>query len=358
MFESLKKKLKNWLGTEPEKVKKARPTKKETKKAPKKEKVEKTKKAQKKEIIETKTEPVEQVSEEPEKKGFFARLTAKIGTTKITEDVFDELFYELELILLENNVALEVVDAIRENLKKELAGKEVSRNDIQKTVINSLKQTISSILKEPPSLIEAIRAKKEPYVIVFCGINGAGKTTTLAKVAHWLKEHNLSSVIAAGDTFRAASIEQLEQHGERLGVKVIKQQYGADPAAVGFDAKKYAESHNINVVLIDTAGRMYTKENLMKEMEKIIRVTKPDLTLFVGESITGNDATDQARTFSQTIKIDGIVLTKADVDDKGGTALSVSYITNAPIYFLGMGQTYDDLKPFKKQDILAHLGLE
>lgn len=347
MFESLKKKLKTWLNVE------------EPKKKTKKEKVAKSKvKAKKDKPKETKPVVSEvEVSDEPEKKGFFSRLTSKIGATKINEETFDELFYELELILLENNVALEVVDAIREGLKKELMGKEVSRSELQKTVLASLKETISSILKEPPSLLDQIRAKKEPYVIVFCGINGAGKTTTLAKVAYWLKKNKISSVIAAGDTFRAASIEQLEQHGAKLDVKVIKQAYGADPAAVGFDAKKYAEAHNIKVVLIDTAGRMYTKENLMKEMEKIIRVTKPDLTLFVGESITGNDATEQARTFSQAIPIDGMILTKADVDDKGGTALSVSYVTQKPIYFLGMGQTYDDLKPFKKQDILNHLGL-
>lgn len=349
MFESLKKKLKNWLNVE------------EPKKKTKKEKTTiskvKTKKSKSKEIKQVASK-VEEIVQEPEKKGFFSRLTSKIGATKINEETFDELFYELELILLENNVALEVVDAIREGLKKELMGKEVSRSELQKTVLASLKETISSILKEPTNLLDQIRAKKEPYVIVFCGINGAGKTTTLAKVAHWLKKNKISSVIAAGDTFRAASIEQLEQHGAKLDVKVIKQQYGADPAAVGFDAKKYAEAHNIKVVLIDTAGRMYTKENLMKEMEKIIRVTKPDLTLFVGESITGNDATEQARTFSQAIPIDGMILTKADVDDKGGTALSVSYVTQKPIYFLGMGQTYDDLKLFKKQDILNHLGLE
>lgn len=344
MFESLKKKLKSWLGTNESKEKKPKKKQKSEAKT-KKKSVEKVK-------------PLPKIKEEQKHEGFFTRLTSKIGSTKITENVFEELFYELELILLENNVALEVVDALRENLSSELKDKEVSKNELQKTVISTLKKTIDEILQEPESLIDAIKSKNGVYTIVFCGINGAGKTTTLAKVAYWLKQNKIPCVIAAGDTFRAASIEQLEQHGKKLDIKVIKQEYGADPAAVGFDAIKYAEAHNLKVVLMDTAGRMYTKENLMKEMEKIIRVTKPDLTLFVGESITGNDATDQARTFGQAIPLDGLVLTKADVDEKGGTALSVSFVTKKPIYFLGMGQKYEDLKPFKKKDILEHLGLE
>lgn len=392
MFESLKKKLKTWLGTEePEKKdkKSKKASKQETqkkekktkeKKAPKEKKV-KAKKVSLEEDLKEKAEAtteevplefnpglqkyepnieaIQEEAEEPEKKeGFFSRFTKKIGSSKITKDNVEEIFTELEIILLENNVALEVVDKIKENLIEKLVGTDAKKSDLEKTILKALNDSIESVLQEPEDLIKLIKAKKDPFVIVFFGINGAGKTTSLAKVAHYLKKNGLSCVLAAGDTFRAASIEQLEKHGEKLGVKVIKHEYGSDPTSVAFDAKKYAEKSNIDVVLIDTAGRMYTKENLIKEMEKIIRVIKPDLKLFVGESITGNDATEQARTFSEAIGIDGIILTKADVDDKGGTALSVSYITKKPIFFLGQGQTYDDLKPFKKSDILKHLGLE
>ena len=182
-------------------------------------------------------------------------------------------------------------------------------------------------------------------------------TTSLAKFAHLLKKNNLSSVLAAGDTFRAASMEQLSIHADKLGVKMIKQSYGSDPAAVAFDAVQYAKSHNIPVVLIDTAGRMHTKDNLMKELEKIVRVSKPDFKFFVGESITGNDATLQAEAFNNSVGIDGIILTKADVDPKGGTALSVGKVTNRPIFFLGMGQDYDSLVKLDKNKLLDDLGL-
>jgi len=198
---------------------------------------------------------------------------------------------------------------------------------------------------------------KDPYVILFCGINGSGKTTTIAKIAEHLKSVGNSCVLAAADTFRAASIEQLKEHGEKIGVKVITHEYGADPAAVGFDAIKYAKKNFIDCVLIDTAGRMYTEKNLLKEIEKISRVCKPDLKLFVGESITGNDAIEQVKSFDWAIGIDGIVLTKADIDEKGGTALSVGYITKKPIYYLGTGQAYDKIEPFDKEKFIQRLGL-
>jgi fused signal recognition particle receptor len=198
---------------------------------------------------------------------------------------------------------------------------------------------------------------KSPYVILFCGINGTGKTTTIAKIAEWLKNRDITSVIAAADTFRAASIEQLNEHGEKLGIKVISGNYGSDPASVAFDAIKYAKKNSISCVLIDTAGRMHTEKNLLKEMEKIVRVTKPDLKVFVGESITGNDAVEQIKSFDWAIGIDGIVLTKADIDEKGGTALSLGYITKKPILFLGTGQTYDAIEPFDKEKFIERLGL-
>lgn len=378
MFESLKKKLKSFFGKEEKSKATKKPKKEKTKAKPAKKSrqyIEKKLK-QKADTLheevpvtfepgELKYEPdipaikekLEQVEQVQEKKGFFSRFTEKFTASKLTKEQFETFFSELEIILLENNVALEVVDNIKSSLEKSIVNTDLKKGKLEETILSALKDAISSVLHEPHDLIKTIQNHQGIYTIVFFGINGSGKTTTVAKVAHYLKKHQISCVLAAGDTFRAASIEQLETHGSRLDVPVIKHTYGSDPAAVAFDAKKYAQSHSIKVVLVDTAGRMYTKENLMKEMEKVIRVTKPDLKLFVGESITGNDATEQARTFSETIGIDGIILTKADVDDKGGTALSVSYITQKPIYFLGMGQTYDDLKPFKKSLILDHLGL-
>src|SRR3989344_1868866 len=311
-----------------------------------------------KEIIVEKTIQ-EPIKIEEEKEGFFSKLARKLSTSTLTQEQFDELFPELEMTLLENNVALEVVDEIHKSLSKDLVGIEVKKSNVESTIINSLKETINSILIEPPNLIEKINKKLTgPFTIIFVGINGSGKTTTIANFAHYLKQNKISCCFAAADTFRAASIEQLKEHAANLNVPIIAHQYGTDPAAVAFDAKKYAESHKIKVVLIDTAGRMYTKTNLIKEMEKIVRVSSPDLKLFIGESITGNDATQQARTFNEAIDIDGIILSKADVDEKAGAILSVSYVTKKPIYFLGTGQSYSDLTPFSKSKVLKNLGLE
>lgn len=295
--------------------------------------------------------------EEP-KRGFFSRLIHKMSSSKLTQEQFDEIFMELELALLENNVALEVVDKIKESLSKQLVGENMKKADAEKKVLESLKDSITSVLIEPPNLINEIKNKKGIYTIIFFGINGSGKTTSIAKLAYKLKQANISCVLAAADTFRAASIEQLQKHGEKLDIPVIAQNYGTDPAAVAFDAKKYAEKNKIKAVLIDTAGRMYTKANLLKEMEKIIRVTQPDLKIFVGESITGNDGTEQAKTFNEAVGIDGIILSKADVDEKAGTILSVSQVTSKPIYFLGTGQEYKDLEVFSKKTVLKNIGLD
>ncbi len=290
--------------------------------------------------------------------GFFAKLKQKLTSSILKQEDFDELFQELEITLLENNVALEVADKIRSELSKDLVGISIKKSQIDETILKSLKDSITSVLIEPPNLVSQIKKSLEPYVILFFGINGTGKTTSIAKLAHMLKKQNISCVLAAADTFRAASIEQLETHANKLKVPIVKSSYGSDPASVAFDAISYAKKNKIQAVLIDTAGRMYTKANLMKEMEKIIRVSKPNLKLFVGESITGNDAVEQTKTFNETAGIDGIILSKADVDEKAGTILSVSYITKKPIYFLGTGQNYEDLQPFTKKTVLKNLGLE
>ena len=206
--------------------------------------------------------------------------------------------------------------------------------------------------------MKKIKYEEKPFVIAFFGINGSGKTTTIAKIADLLKKNKISCVLAASDTFRAASIEQLQIHADKLGIKLIKHDYGSDPAAVAFDAVKHAKAKKIDVVLIDTAGRLHNQANLMEELKKIVKVAKPNLKLFVGESIAGNDCIEQAQKFNEIIGIDGIILTKADVDEKGGAAISVSYITKKPIIYLGVGQEHSDLKEFEPNTIIESLGLD
>jgi len=349
MFKFLKEKIESWTKNL---------TKKEEEKSKKEEKKEKKPKAKK--VIKVKLAKDE--DEEKEEKSFFKRLGEKINTIEISENEFGVYEEELLNLLLENNVALEVAEKIIQELKEKIIGKEFLKKEIESELKDAFKEIIRNILVTPPNLVEQIKEKnldqgKVPYVILFCGINGSGKTTTIAKIAENLKSKGISCVMAAADTFRAASIEQLKEHGEKVGVKVISHEYGSDPAAVGFDAIKYAEKNFINCVLIDTAGRMHTAKNLLREMEKVVRVCKPDKKIFVGESITGNDAIEQVRSFDWAIGIDGIVLTKADIDEKGGTALSVGYITKKPILYLGIGQAYDKIEVFDKEKFIKRLGL-
>ncbi len=359
MFGKLKEKIQNW-------------TKKVSKKN--KEKTEKEIEIPKKyDVAGHKYEPdLEKISEieseiekeepKPGEKGFFKKITSRVSKIKISEEKFNIYAEELEMLLLENNVALDVSKKIIKQLKEKIVGKELLKKEVEEEIKDAFKEIINEILIEPFDLSEKIKEKlsdqsKEPYVILFCGINGSGKTTTIAKVAEQLKGKDVSCVIAASDTFRAASIEQIKEHGEKTGTKVIANEYGSDPASVAFDAIKYAKKNFIDCVLIDTAGRMHTAKNLIKEIEKISKVAKPDLKIFVGESITGNDAIEQAKSFDWAIGIDGIVLTKADIDEKGGTALSVGYITKKPILYLGTGQAYDKIEPFDKKKFVKRLGL-
>ena len=220
-----------------------------------------------------------------------------------------------------------------------------------------MKQSLSELFIEPFDILTDAKAHKagDPYIICAVGINGSGKTTTLAKLGKYFENHKLPVVFAAGDTFRAAAIQQLEEHAKRLNIPIIKQQYGADPAAVAFDAIAYAKAHGQRVVLIDTAGRLHSNTNLMAELEKVVRVAKPHCTLFIGEATTGNDCVDQALEFQKAVKLDGIVLSKVDVDERGGAALSISYVTRKPILFFGTGQRYEDLEPFDKKKVLESL---
>jgi fused signal recognition particle receptor len=201
--------------------------------------------------------------------------------------------------------------------------------------------------------IEDKRQTSEPYIVLFVGINGTGKTTTIAKVAQFLRDKGYSVVLAGSDTYRAGSIEQLEEHARRLGMRVIKHDYGADPAAVAYDAISHAKAHGINVVLIDTAGRMQTNQNLMNELAKVKRVVQPDLTVLTLDSLIGNDAVMQAEEFHRSIGVDATILTKVDADVKGGSALSVTYVTQKPILFIGVGQTYKDLELFNPEKFVS-----
>ena len=321
-------------------------------------KVEKPKVIEKpKEIPQPVVKDVTKEEEAPKKKGFFSFITEKITTKKISPEQFDDLFWDLELAMLENNVAVEVIDKIKNDLRIELTEKPVPRGKIEETVINALKQSVSELFDVAQVDLLSKAKEKKPLVICFVGINGSGKTTSIAKVAHMFLANKKSVVMAAADTFRAAAIDQLQLHADKLGVKLIKHDYGSDAAAVAFDAVKHAEAKNKDVVLIDTAGRLHSDHNLVEEMKKIVRVSKPDMIIFVGESITGNDCTEQAQKFDEAVGIDGIILSKADVDEKGGAAISVSYVTKKPILYIGTGQEYPDLEPFNKDKLISSMGL-
>ncbi len=379
MFTFLKEKIKGAIKsftkkTEEEKIesKKTEPEiiKEEPEKETKEEKIGKEKEAkiEKKEIAGRKREPKkeqeksekieEPAKKEPEQelgKGIFQKIKEKFTTTTITKEQFNELAEQIEIAMLENNVAYEVVEKIREDLEKNLVGKNVSRGKIEGTIIDTLRKSIKEVLTMNTYDFLEKTAGKKPFVICFVGINGSGKTTTIAKIAKKFEKEGKSVVLAGADTFRAAAIEQLQQHADALGIKMVKHDYGADPAAVAFDAISHAKQKNKDIVLIDTAGRLHSNTNLIDEMKKIKRVAKPDMTIFVGESITGNDCVEQAQQFNNAIGIDGIILTKADVDEKGGAPLSISYVTKKPILFIGTGQEYDDLKEFNAEEMVGKI---
>ncbi len=282
-------------------------------------------------------------------------LVNKIVTTELKAEQLRPILQNFKLTLIENDVAVSVADHICEEMEKRLDGVQVKRLEDRKELIRkNLHEVMLGILtaNEKISLIEGIKRKremKEPYKIVFVGINGTGKTTSIAKVAKLLMKKGYSVVLACSDTYRAGSIEQLEEHAKRLGVRMIKHTYGADPAAVAYDAISHAKAHGIDAVLIDTAGRIQTNRNLMNELEKIKRVISPDLTVLTVDALTGNDAVMQAEEFHKSVGIDGTILTKVDADVKGGSALSVTYVTSKPIMFIGTGQRYEDLQEFNPE---------
>ena len=282
----------------------------------------------------------------------------KVSKTELNEKTINSLLEDLKLTLVQNDVAYPTAEEICAELGTKLKTTEVRRfGDHKSTAKEILREVLLETLKkgEQKDLFELIkikRALKEPAVIIFVGINGTGKTTSIAKVANLLMKKGFTTVLACADTYRTGSIEQIEEHGRRLGVRTIKHKYGADAAAVAYDTINYAKAHGTDVVLIDTAGRMQTNRNLLDEMKKIIRVAKPDLTLLVVDALTGNDAVEQGSVFSQAVPIDAIILTKLDADAKGGSAISISSVTGRPVMFVGVGQAYGDMLPFDPRFIV------
>ena len=284
----------------------------------------------------------------------FSSAAKSLGERELKEKDIEDVLFQLEISLLESDVATEVIDSIKSDLKKKLIGTKVNKKDIEKFVKDSLIQTISSLFDSAGKIdifskITSKRDSGQPYIILFVGINGTGKTTTLAKLAYLLQKSKFSVVVAAADTFRAGAIEQLKEHTSRLNLKIVAQNYGSDPAAVARDAVLYAKSHKIDCVLVDTAGRMQTSKNLMDQITKIINVVKPDFKIFVGDSLAGNDTVNQAKEFHKHTKFDAAILTKSDADARGGAALSIVKVTSTPVLYVGVGQEYKDLKIFDKE---------
>ncbi len=292
----------------------------------------------------------------------FSAVTSAVREKQLSEKDLDEVVFNFQLSLIESDVAQSVAEALTGEVQKGLSGTRVDRSADPSEVVG---QRLSAVLEAAfaragsvdlvANVREKVKASGDPYVVLFLGINGTGKTTSVAKLANFLKKNGLSVACVAGDTHRPGAIEQLTEHAGRLSLKVVSQRYGADPAAVGRDGVLYAKAHHVDCLLMDTAGRMQTNENLMQEMAKIVRVVKPDVRIFVADALTGNDAVSQADLFNQHVGFDGAILTKADADVRGGAALSIVYSTGRPVLFLGVGQSYDDLVPFDTQKFLGSL---
>jgi fused signal recognition particle receptor len=282
-------------------------------------------------------------------------LVNKITTTELKAEKLRPVLSDFKLSLVENDVAFPVAERICDEMEKRLSGVQIKRLEDRKKIVKAnLREVLleTMLANDKVDLLTAIKEKRkkgEPYVIVFVGINGTGKTTTIAKFAQFLKKKGYSVVLSCSDTYRAGSIEQLEEHAKRLGVRMIKHKYGADPAAVAYDTVNHAKAHGTNVALIDTAGRIQTNRNLMNELAKIKRIVNPDLTVLTVDSLTGNDAVMQAEEFHKSVGIDATILTKVDADVKGGSALSVTYVTKKPVLFIGTGQKYEDLEKFEPE---------
>jgi fused signal recognition particle receptor len=275
----------------------------------------------------------------------------------IEEGDLEAPLQDLEMALLASDVEVEVADEIVDNVRESLVGEKKHWRDSKRGLIDdALREALVDVLDvDGLDFDPYVHDAERPVVVIFTGVNGVGKTTTIAKVAKRLEDAGFSSVMANGDTYRAGANEQLQEHAEALDKKVITHEQGGDPAAVIYDAVEYAEANDVDVVLGDTAGRLHTSDDLMNQLAKIDRVVDPDLTLFVDESVAGQDATNRAREFNKAAEFDGVVLTKADADSAGGAAVSVAHVTGKPIAFLGTGQGYEDLREFGPEGFVEDL---
>merc|ERR1711872_244911 len=317
--------------------------------------------------------------------GMFSIFSNLVGNKALTREDLEPVLAKLRDNLIAKNVASEVAASLIESVMVKLEGSVMGTfQSIARTVKDALTQSLMKLLT-PKRRIDILRdvleakENKKPYVITFCGVNGVGKSTNLAKICFWLIENKFSVLIAACDTFRAGAVEQLRTHTKRLNslhpahenkgkqmVQLYEKGYGKDAAGIAMEAINYARDSHIDVVLVDTAGRMQDNEPLMRALAKLIAVNAPDLVLFVGEALVGNEAIDQLVKFNAALAdhsandnphtVDGIVLTKFDtIDDKVGSAISMTYISGQPIVFVGTGQTYPDLKSLDAKAVVAAL---
>lgn len=277
----------------------------------------------------------------------------------LNDNDIDNFLENIELLLLKSDVSYDTTNDFIEEMHINLKSSKFNARNMQNELMDVIKQSLYNILNRNDAGVDLIKFIKNkissneiPVKVLFLGPNGTGKTTTIAKLAYMLKKNGLSSCMSASDTFRAAAIEQTVYHANKVGVPVIKHNYGSDPASVAFDAIAFAKSHNLHVVLIDSAGRQDTNKNLINEMQKIVRVSKPDIILFVGESTAGSALINQISEFNKFIKIDGIILTKLDCDAKGGNAISIAHEVGIPIIFLGIGEMYDAIVPYSPEFIV------
>jgi fused signal recognition particle receptor len=289
------------------------------------------------------------------------RFTNKISQKELSDKDVKEILDEFLLALIENDVAYSVAKRICDNLSTNLKQIQVKRfSDPTESAKGVLREVLCELLQGSGDAkffetLNRCKSEQRPAILLFVGVNGTGKTSSIAKIGHLLLSDGFSVIMAAADTYRTGSIEQIEEHARRIGIRAIKHAYGGDAAAVAFDAANYAKAHGVNVVLIDSAGRMQTNKNLLEEMKKIVRVVKPDLTILVVDALTGNDAVEQGRIFSEAVTVDGVILTKLDADAKGGSAISMSTIIGKPIFFAAVGQNYEDLIPFNPDQMVSKI---
>ncbi len=370
MFEGLKKRFSDFVeGLSKKEEKKEEETKEQVKEEKKPEEVkekrqEETPKEVKEEMKEEKRAKHEKVKEK--KKAPDVTLVTKIkgtilGKVKISDRDADPFLEQLRIALLQTDVNYDVAERLVGKLHENLVGKEIGSHDIARGIKGEIRNSLMEVLSKNSGAdvlklaIEKKQRGEGSFKILFLGPNGAGKTTTIAKIAYMLNKSGIRCVISASDTFRAAAIEQAVIHEKRIGVDVIKGTYGADPASIAFDAIAYAKAHGLDAVLIDSAGRQETNKSLIEELKKMVRVNKPDLCIFIGEGIAGNSLLAQVKEFNQATKLDGVILTKLDVDAKGGNTLSILSDTEVPVLYFGTGEKYTDLIPYNPELVVDNI---